>query len=224
MPQRKTLVLALVLASTLAACGRDEAPPADGTDTPTAAAGEASAPAGDALQAESASAPPQSPDHTVARPLVPSDLDAYVAGLKREIEMLKPHVEAVKAAREKKDTAAETAALLAMSQPYEEEAAKAAGLELERYQHVRQVIDEVLSKRQAVELLEQQVATMESADTSGLTPEQKAENDKAIAGFRAMIEDPYADLQPDFAAAMKAREGELDTLRNEALALRFGVL
>lgn len=222
MPQRKTLALALMLASTLAACGRDEAPAADEADTGTAASTQDAAPAAEASQPEAAGTA-QSSD-TVARPLVPSDLDAYAAAVKREIELLKPQVEAVKAAREKHDTAAETAALFAMSQPVDEEAAKAAGLEPERYRHVRQAIDEVLSKRQAVQLLEQQVATMESTDTSGFTPEQKAAHDKAIAEFRALLEDPYADLPADFAAAMKAREAELDALRNEALALRFGVL
>ena len=222
MLQRKTLVLALMLASTLAACGKDEAPPADDADTATAeaadaATAEAEAPAGAADTA-------QAPDDTVAQPLVESDLDAYVKAVRREIEMLEPHVDAVKAAREKKDTTAETAALFAMSQPYDEEAAKAAGLEVERYKHVRNAIDEVLSKRQAVKLLEQQVATMEAADTSGATPEQKAEHDKAIAEFRALLEDPYAALPPDVATAMKAREVELEKLRNESLGLRFSVL
>lgn len=223
MPQRKTPVLALVLAATLSACGRDDAPPADDAGTGTAASTQEAAPAAEASQPEAAGTA-QSTDDTVARPLAPSDLDAYATAVKREIELLKPQVDAVKAAREKHDTAAETAALFAMSQPVDEEAAKAAGLEPERYRHVRQAIDEVLSKRQAVQLLEQQVATMESTDTSGLTPEQKAANDKAIAEFRALLEDPYAGLPPDFAAAMKAREAELDALRNEALALRFSVL
>ena len=224
MLQRKTLVLALMLASTLAACGRDEAPPADDADTATTEATEEAAAQAEAVQAEAADTAAPAPGDTAAQPLVASDLDAYVKAVNREIEMLKPHVDAVKAAREKKDTTTETAALFAMSQPYDEEAAKAAGLEVERYKHVRNAIDEVLSKRQAVKLLEQQVATMEATDTSGATPEQKAEHDKAVAEFRALIEDPYATLPPDVATAMKAREDELDKLRNESLGLRFSVL
>ena len=222
---KTTLALALAIALTATACGRDE------PESDDASATAESAPADDGA-AESAAAPaPAAPVGVVAppadpydRPLVVSDIDAYARGVKAEIEALAPKVAAVVAAREKKDDAAETMALLDLSTPLDEQAAVAAGLMPERYRHVRDAIDQVVSKKQMGEAMQPQIAAMEQADTTGFTEEQKEQARRNIAEMKAMWADPYAELPPDVAAAMKARAAELDKLRNDALAMRLKVL
>ncbi|HET9483103.1 MAG TPA: hypothetical protein VFO79_04030 [Xanthomonadales bacterium] len=215
------VVAAFALALGLSGCGRDDAPAeeaaAPAADTATAAD---SAPVVDAAPVGVVAPPSEAYD----RPLEVADIDAYARGVQWEIGALGPKVDAVKAAREKKDDAAETMALLALATPLDEDAARAAGIPPERYRHVRQAIDQIVAARQMGQAMQPQIAAMEQMDTSTFTEEQKAQAAQNLADMKTTFGDPYAKLAPDVAAAMKAREAELDKLRNDALALRLSVL
>lgn len=219
MLQRKIAAACAVLSLLLAACGRDEAPP------------DASAPPPDVAQEPGAPVQDAAPVGVVApataaydRPLEPADLDAYARGVAWEIDALGPKVEAVKSARARKDDAAETMALLDLATPLDEGAAKAAGIAVERYRHVRGEIDRIVAAKQMGQAMQPQIAAMEQMDTATLTEEQKAQAAKNLADMKAAFGDPYATLPPGFAAAMKAREAEIEKLRNDALGLRMSVL
>ena len=220
---KSTLALALVVALSTTACGRNEPASDDaGSSAETAATEDTDAAEAAAVPAPVGVVAP--PADAYDRPLDVSDIDAYARGVKAELEALAPKVAAVEAARAKKDDAAETMALLDLSTPLDEQAAVAAGLTPQRYRHVRDAIDQVISKKQMGEAMQPQIAAMEQADTTGFTEEQKEQAQRNIAEMKTMWADPYAGLAPDVAAAMKARAAELDKLRNDALAIRLKVL
>lgn len=217
----RAVVAAFALALGLSGCGRDDAP-AEEPAVPAADGSTSadSAPVADAAPVGVVAAPAEAYD----RPLEVSDIDAYARGVQWEIGALGPKVDAVKAARARNDDAAETMALLALATPLDEDAARAAGIPPERYRHVRQSIDQIVAARQMGQAMQPQIAAMEQMDTSTFTEEQKAQAAQNLADMKSTFGDPYAKLAPDVAAAMKAREAELDKLRNDALALRLSVL
>lgn len=219
-PARAGLLAAALL---LAACGKDEPAPAPVAE--------------DAASVEEAAAPPQAdpvaddggiaadPASNPDAPLLASDLDAYATGVKREIEVLTGHVEALKKARAAKDDMAEIAALTALGGvEVNNEGAAAAGLDPSRYASIKGRIDEVLSSIEMGVAMKPQIEAAEKADLSMFDEAQKQQHAEGLAQMKAAWAEPYAKLPPEIVDAFKAREAELAKLRADALALRLSVL
>lgn len=185
----KHWILAAILLG-LVACGDKpaEAPAADtATPAPAAAPAEPAAPEPAAVPADS--------------PLQVADIDAYVRGMGREVELLQAEFHKIEQARAAGDSDAETGALFAMTgNDIDLGGAQAAGMSPARYGFVKNRIDEVQSKLDLLEGFRKM-----DADTSAM---------------QAEIGDPYAGLAADVATALKARQAQTAGLRAEALGLR----
>lgn len=225
---------AVAFALLLAACGREEAPldpaaqAADETPTATPAETASEAPAADPVAdavADDGGVPAAAAGPDPAAPLAVGDLDAYVRGVSREIELLKGHAEALAKARAAKDEAGEIAALAALGGAEVRDAgAEAAGLDAARYAAIKDGIDEVLSAVEMGAAMKPQLDAAEAADISGFTEEQRKQHEESIAQMRAAWAAPHERLPADVVEPFKAREAELAKLRAEALALRLGAL
>jgi hypothetical protein len=208
---RKTnLALAMALAAGLAACGGNE----------PAAGEEAAAPAGPTQAAPAdAPAPPAQPSTAAAdTSLKLEEIDAYVRGMQKEVELLKAAGEKVKQARAAKDDQAELSAITEMAMgDFDTPAAEAAGLPVARWQEVKRKITATIggvdTRRQMQEM---------AGNTEGLTPEQVAEQQRNAEALLASIPDPYAGLDPAVVEALKARHDELARLNAESIGARMG--
>lgn len=207
----KPVLLACALAGLSACGGASDESPAEG-----AAAQEAAAPAGEVAHAPEVATP--TPAATPAdAPLTPADLDAYVRGMQKEIELLKATLAKVEDAKQRKDDAAQTSAVLEVSMADRDTpAAAAAGLPVERWKHVKSRVTAIIGGV----AMREQLAGM-GGDTAGMTPEQKAEQEENLAAMQAQIPDPYRDLDPAVVEALKARHGELAALHAESTGLLF---
>ena len=171
----------------------------------------AEVPAGDvaapAPAAEPAVAPATAPGPAVApvatnAALQASDIDAYLLGLAKEVQLLRDEYAKIEQARAADDSAAETDALFAMTaNGIDEAGAHAAGLALPRYGFIKERIDTTESKLEMLAGL----ATMEG-DTGAL---------------QAEVGNPYDGLDAAVAEALKGRHGEIASLRGEAIGLRL---
>lgn len=187
----KHCILAAALLG-LAACG-DKPAEAPAANMPPAPAAAPTVPA-----AEPAATAPAVP---VDSPLQVADIDAYVRGMGREVELLQAEFRKIEQARAADDSDAETQALFAMTgNDIELGGAQAAGMPPARYGFVKNRIDEVQSKLDLLEGFRKM-----DADTSAM---------------RAEIGDPYAGIAADAATALKARQAETARLRAEAIGLR----
>ena len=182
----------------LAACGGQ---PADTAGTPAADAAARPRPV-------AASAPAPEPGAEAApaaatdAPLQVADIDAYLRGMGREVEMLKAEYRKIEQARAANDSDAEIQALFAMTaEGIDEAGGQASGLSPARYGFVKDRIDEIQSKADLLEGF------------------RKMEGNSSA--LRAQIGDPYAGLPADVASALKARNAETAALRAEALGLRL---
>lgn len=208
---RKTnLALAMALAAGLAACGGNE--PATGEETAAPAEPTQAAPA-------DAPAPPAQPSTAAAdTSLKLEEIDAYVRGMQKEVELLKAAGEKVKQARAAKDDQAELSAITEMAMgDFDTPAAEAAGLPVARWQEVKRKITATIggvdTRRQMQEM---------AGNTEGLTPEQVAEQQRNAEALLASIPDPYAGLDPAVVEALKARHDELARLNAESIGARMG--
>lgn len=175
----------------LAACG-DKPAEAPAADT------AAPAPAAEAPVAEPAATVPAAPADS---PLQVADIDAYVRGMGREVELLQAEFRKIEQARAADDSDAETQALFAMTgNDIELGGAQAAGMSPARYGFLKNRIDEVQSKLGQLEGFRKM-----DADTGAM---------------QAEIGDPYAGIAADVATALKARQAETARLRAEAIGLR----
>jgi uncharacterized small protein (DUF1192 family) len=207
----KPVLLACVIAGLAACGGASEESRAEGT-----AAQEAVAPV--EVAATPAATPAASAPATPAdAPLSVADLDAYVRGMQKEIELLKATLAKVEDAKQRKDDAAQTSAMLEVSMADRDTpAAAAAGHPVERWKHVKSRITTIIGGV----AMRAQLAGM-GGDTTDMTPEQKAEQEKNLAEMQAQIPDPYKDLDPAVVAALKARHDELAALHAESTGLLF---
>lgn len=189
---RKHWILAATLLG-LVACGDKpaEAPAAAATPAPSDAPAVATP---EPVAAEPAAVPADSP-------LQAADIDAYVRGMGREVELLQAEFRKIEQARAADDSDAETQALFAMTgNDIDLGGAQAAGMSPARYDFVKNRIDEMQSK---LDLLE------------GF---RKMEGD--TSAMQAQIGDPYAGIAADVTAALKARQAQTAGLRAEALGLQ----
>ena len=182
-PTRYRRLAALALVVTITACTR-ETPPADkGSDTAISGSGRSVPPAigtGTATEA----APFAFTD---------ADLDAYEKGMRKEIEL-------VKAAKAQGDSAKTPAERGAASQAAFESstapaAAQAIGASVERYQSTRRTVNRVFETLD----FQGKVSGPMEIDTAHASPDMK----------KRLSSDPFSELAPASAAALKAR---LDTL------------
>ena len=190
MPAPRSLA-AILLALTLACGGSDAAESADARPDaqPEAAAAAGATADGDVVAADE--------DAPVA--FTEADLDAYARGRAKETEL-------VLAARERARTATTPAERGAAIQAEWEdatmpEAARAAGMDEERYRRLRKTVDHVL----------------ETLDFQGkIDGPLEVNMEAAGADLKARLQaDPYAELTPSSAAALKARLPRLVELWNE---------
>ena len=184
-----------VLTFALAACGHGKAP-----------AGETTAPEAEAQAQAQPSPPPPAAVATdpsaqaqanTTRPLQVSDLDAYVKGMQKEIELRQASSD--KAAKAAHDQETEVAALADMTSAEVDHAgAQAADLDAARYDFVKHAVDKVLSTI----AMSNAMAKMEGG-----------------AQLQQRQGDPYAGLSADVAAALKSRQAELGKLREDNMAI-----
>ena len=205
------LALAMAILVVLSACGGGE--PA--TD-------EASAPADATTEAAPASTPdaPAQPSTAAAdASLKLEDVDAYVRGMQKEIELVRAAGEKVRQAQAAKDEQAEVSAITEMAMgDFDTPAAEAAGLTVARWQEVKRKITATIggvdTRRQMQEM---------AGNTEGMTPEQAAGHQRNAEAMLASIPDPYAGLEPAVVEALKTRHDELARLNAESIGLRMSV-
>lgn len=152
----------------------------------------------------------------VDAPMTVEDVDRYERGVKAEIDAARKAVEDRKRARTSNDSL--SAQFAALEQATVEAGARAAGVSVERYRALNGVMDRVLGARQMGAAMQKQAKQM---DTTGLSAEDRARVREGMAQAHAAFADPYKDLPPDVAAAVKQRADQLDALRMQLLKLRF---
>jgi hypothetical protein len=178
---RRLAALALVLAAT--ACTSDTPPPNNGSDSSISESGRPVPPS-----IGTGAATPEAPFA-----FTDADLDAYEKGMRKEIEL-------VKAAKLRGDSAKTPAERGAASQAAFESstapaAAQAIGAAADRYQATRRTVNRVL---ETLDFQGKITGPME-IDTARASPDMK----KRLSG------DPFAELAPASAAALRARLDEL---------------
>ncbi len=169
-------------------------------------ADEATAPAAEPAPAPAAQPPAATPAAPVAvdakAALQASDVDAYLLGLAKEVQLLRDEYAKIEQARAADDSDAEITALFAMTgNGIDQGGAQAAGLPEARYDYIKERIDDVQSKLGMLDGL----AAMEG-DTSAL---------------QAQVGDPYAGIDTAVAEVLKARRGDIEALRGESIGLRL---
>lgn len=132
-----------------------------------------------------------------------ADLDAYARGIAKEIEL-------VKAAQQKANTATTPEERgEAMQAQWEEttvpEAARLAGIDAERYRQTRETVHEVLKTLD----FQGKIDGPLSIDLSRVDEASRAK----------LARDPFADLSPQSAAALRAKMDQLVPLWSEYVAL-----
>jgi hypothetical protein len=182
----------------LAACGGKPETPAPEAATPAAAP----EPAAEAPAAAPAMAPPAATAAADAHAALQlADIDAYVRGMEKENALLRGEFGKIEQARAAGDSAAETAALFAMtSNDIDLAGAQAAGMGSARYDFVKDRIDEVQSKLDMLDGFRKM-----GGDSSAMA---------------AQVGDPYAAFEAGVATTLKARQPQLAALRAEAMELR----
>jgi len=211
MMRNTNLALAMAFLAGLSACGGGEPATDEATQATEVATEAAPAPTPDA--------PTQASTAAADASLKLEEIDAYVRGMQKEIELVKAAGEKVKQAQAAKDDQAEMSAITEMAMgDFDTPAAAAAGLPLARWQEVKRkivaTIGGVDTRKQMQDM---------AANTEGMTPEQIAEHQRNAEAMLASIPDPYAGLDPTVVAALEARHDELARLNAEAIGLRMSV-
>lgn len=184
----------LMLAFSLGACGHGKAPE-DQADAAAPNAQSATPP----QPAAQAPAPDTAPDTDATRPLQVSDLDAYVKGMQKEIELRQAASDKAAKAKAGNDQATEISGLAELTSVEVTNAgARAAGVDRARYDFITHAIDRVLS---TLEMNAMMAKLGDAAQT------QKFQSD------------PYAGLAPEVVAALKARHDELAKLRTQNMTI-----
>jgi len=200
----------MLLALAVAACGAGE--PASASVGATDAGPDAALPV---QAADNAMTPP--PATPAGEPLALSDIDAYVAGMRRELELLQAGSDELRQARAGGDDAAEASALLELAMgDTETPGAQAAGVDVARYRAIKSRIDRIVGAVAA----RQQLRAMRG-DPASMTPEQLAAQEQSRAEMLAQVGDPYAGLPADVVAALQARHDELAQLGTRAIGIRM---
>jgi hypothetical protein len=194
-----TIATGLLLAGLYACGGRDAKSDGD----PDPAASEDATPAQGA-SADAAPAPPADPGQS---PLTVADIDRWAKGIAAELEAVRVAGAKRKAAKTGDDTV--SAMMAVQDQATLETGATAAGVDGERYNLIRSTFSTAASYL---------APSVGGIDTSGLSPDQRAE---IRAGNAAQLEQMKDVLPPDVVLALKPRAVELRTKDLELTAARM---
>ncbi|HEU4698707.1 MAG TPA: hypothetical protein VFS40_05970 [Gemmatimonadales bacterium] len=216
MPPRHRIAAAALLVVTLAACGkgRDADPAGDPAATDAAAAAVADSASVPATAAATSDAPPQRGGPATVRP---EDVDKVRTGLQAELELHQQAAERLRKAKSGTDTLAAMGA--AVSGEVEERAAGRAGLPVERYRELKRTIRGALNARQMGE--SPMMKEMAQTDTSGFTPEQRAQFRENMRQMQAAWGEPFKDFSPETRAKLEAEGAQLDSLAARVLQAQF---
>jgi hypothetical protein len=161
----------------------------------------------------------------VNAPLAVEDIERWERGQRAEIEEVDKRWAKLKDAKSAMDTMSVQLSV-AEEQSVNEVGARAAGVSVDRYQQIDNMIMRVLGARMSADLMQQGRDAMKKSraeiDTTKLTPEQRAEVRRMYAQADSAVEDPYKDLAPDVAAVFQRRAAQLDTLRWSLVAAIMG--
>ena len=189
----------------LAACGGgDDEAPAEVADVP----------------ADSAEAPADAPADSASEAAAPvfdvAAIDALVAGIRKENEMLASVAERMP---EAKDDMAKLE-LMGEVQPVklEEAGAAAAGMAPNDYRLLKDQLFTVIGMAEMRTMLEQQFAAQ---DTTGMDEATAAQAKQAAEEMKAQLPKPYEGLDAATAEAIQARLQELTELRGTHIGLLF---
>ena len=148
------------------------------------------------------------------QPLTPADIQGYERGLRAEIDRINEVIAEKGRAKTATDTL--SAMMAATAQQTVEIGARAAGLPVERYRDVAEVVDGVLGARQMQALMEKT-----KADTINLPADARARAREATSQPTGVENDPYKNLPGDVVDVLKQRAVGLDSLRMQLVGLRF---
>lgn len=199
-------LLAGCLALVLSGCGRDQ--PDD------AAANDANATAQDAEDADAGEAGDDGDALPPMLSLDASHLDPLARGIAAENAHLEQAVRQLQAAD---SDAAQLRALAAMeAERLDALGAEAASLQPHAYRWLRDALYEHLGAVDTRVALEAQYG---SIDTTGMDEATAAKARREAAEVMAALPDPYADLDPALARALRERQVELAALRTANIGL-----
>jgi hypothetical protein len=148
--------------------------------------------------------------------LAPSHLDPLVRGITAENARLEKAVQRLKAAETDRETLAALSEIDADT--LDGLGAEAAGLAAHEYRFLRDALYEHLGAVDTRNALQAQYA---DADTTGMDEATAAEARRMAAEVMAAVPDPYADLDPALADALRQRHAELASLRSNHIGLLF---
>lgn len=202
----RSLVLSFLVAGVAAGCAQPDADaPSDRTpaqESPSAATvSESGRSAGDA-------------DTSFA--LRPEDLDAYRAGALAEIARIEAASAELARAKTSRDT---TTVLVSIRADHSAAAgAERAGIDVRRYQRIRDALSDVLGSRTMGEMMKAQLA---GVDTASLAAADRANIRESLQEAARFEENAYRGVPPDVQPLLRRRAGELDSLRLRLAALRL---
>jgi hypothetical protein len=215
---RRTSALAVVVAL-LVGCARggDSAGAASDTQTVAGELGDTAQTTPAAQPSGQTAAPdPRVYKPTEGEPISVSDLDAYVRGVRAEIDSIQRARARLRDAKSQMDSLNVIAAAVPHNtQPH---GAARAGLSLDRYRAVVDRVEGVLAARDMSAAWATQKAQM---DTMDLPAEIRAQARANMAQAESAWSDPYKGLAPEVTEAIKRRSAELDTLRARLLRARL---
>ena len=208
-------LVALPLLLALGGCGGADEPVDDAAGGADVAADAADAT--DGHHGSDAGASAYEGDELPPRPtLAPSHLDPLVRGITAENARLEQAVQRLKAAETDSDTLAALSEIDAAT--LDGLGAEAAGLATHEYRFLRDALYEHLGAVDTRNALQAQYA---DADTTGMDEATAAEARRMAAEVMAAVPDPYADLDPALADALRQRHAELAALRSTHIGLLF---
>ncbi|GAB2492081.1 hypothetical protein [Arenimonas alkanexedens] len=194
---------------TLGGCGGGH----DATDAETAIAADATTDADYANDQERQDSNDELPPQIA---LTVERLDPLVRGLTAENSQLEQAVPRLKAAESDGEQLQALADI--DSERLDAIGAEAAGLDIHDYRWLRDALDQHLGAIETRVALEAQYG---EALTDGMDEATAAEARRVAAEVMATLPDPYADLEPALADALRQRQAELAALRAANIALLF---
>lgn len=143
-------------------------------------------------------------------------LDRLVRGIHAENEQLERAIQRLRDAESDRETLDALSGIDA--ETLDGHGAEAAGLAAHEYRFLRDALYEHLGAVDTRDALHAQYA---DADTTGLDEASAAEARRMAEVVMAAVPDPYADLDPALADALRQRHAELAALRSTHIGLLF---
>jgi hypothetical protein len=212
-------LLTLAVAAPLA-CGKR----ADKDADTASAAQSADAESADSTASSGAAPAPAASESPADAPITAADIDAYERGLAAELAAVRKAQEQMRGAKSANDTLeAMTASLDMQTQP---EAAKAAGISVDRYRYLNTVLGGAISARKMNPALANMASQMDTSQLASMPKEAQEQARKNMREMQAQSSDSviYRDVPPALRDQFKQRVAtRLDTLWSELFAARARV-